>query len=40
MIRRWLALPYYLYCLRLAAWYHFILIHYNSTRSNHRFSLR
>ena len=28
MIRRWLALTYYLYALRLAALSHFILIHY------------
>ena len=28
MIRRWLALTYYLYALRLAALSHFILINY------------
>ena len=31
MIRRWLALTYYLYALRLATLSHFILIHYKSS---------
>ena len=35
MIRRWLALTYYLYALRLAALSHFILIDYKFHRLLH-----
>ena len=39
MIRRWLALTYYLYALRLAALSHFILIHYISLQVKGRLKI-